>query len=47
LQHESGKAMLTGERFRFVSKGRVEEMVVKPEDVGALLLERFLLDGNR
>jgi N-hydroxyarylamine O-acetyltransferase len=43
LQHESGKAMLSGDRFRYVSKGQVEEMIVSKDEVAELLLQRFSL----
>ncbi len=43
LQHESGKAMLNGERFRYFSEGRVEEMIVSKDEVAELLLKRFSL----
>ncbi|AOS84424.1 acetyltransferase [Chlorobaculum limnaeum] len=47
LQHPSGKLVLSGERFRNFSEGRVEEIVVRPEEVEELLRKRFLLDGGR
>jgi N-hydroxyarylamine O-acetyltransferase len=44
LQHETGKTVLSGDRFRYVSEGRVEESIVKPEEVAELLLTYFSLD---
>ena len=44
LQHPSGKLVLSGERFRNFSEGRVEEKIVRPEEVEELLKQRFLLE---
>jgi N-hydroxyarylamine O-acetyltransferase len=43
MQHPTGKAVLSGDRFRYVSEGRVEERFVKPDEVAELLRQRFLL----
>lgn len=43
LQHESGKLVLSGERFRYVSEGKTEETFVSAEDVAGLLHRKFLL----
>jgi N-hydroxyarylamine O-acetyltransferase len=44
LQHPSGKLVLNGKRFRNFSEGRVEEIVVRLEEVEELLRKRFLLE---
>ncbi|NTW54406.1 MAG: arylamine N-acetyltransferase [Chlorobaculum sp.] len=44
LQHPTGKSILSGERFRYVSEGRVEEKMVSEEEVADLLRRRFSLD---
>lgn len=44
LQHPTGKSVLSGDRFRYVSEGRVEEMSVSKDDIPELLRKRFLLE---
>ncbi|NTV66538.1 MAG: arylamine N-acetyltransferase [Chlorobaculum sp.] len=43
MQHPDGKAVLSGDRFRYVSKGRVEERIVGQDDVTELLRQCFSL----
>ena len=43
LQHPTGKSILSGERFRYVSEGRVEEKIVSKEDIPELLRRHFML----
>jgi N-hydroxyarylamine O-acetyltransferase len=43
MQHPEGKAVLSGERFRYVSEGRVEERIVGQDDVTELLRQCFSL----
>ncbi len=43
LQHPTGKSILSGERFRYVSEGRVEENMVSKEDIPELLRRHFML----
>lgn len=47
LQHPTGKLVLNGERFRNISEGRIEEIVVGKDDIPELLRRRFSLDGGR
>jgi len=44
LQHETGKAVLSGDRFRYFSDGRVEDRIVRPEEIPELLRQVFSLD---
>lgn len=44
LQHESGKTVLNGERFRTISGGRVEERSLGENEIEELLWTRFGLD---
>ncbi len=44
LQHETGKAVLTGHLFREVAEGHVSEREVSPEELPDLLAERFGLE---
>ena len=43
LQHPTGKSILSGERFRYVSEGREEEKFVSKEDIPELLHRHFML----
>ena len=43
LQHPTGKSILSGERFRYVSEGRVEEKIVSKDDILELLRRNFML----
>ncbi|NTU53390.1 MAG: arylamine N-acetyltransferase [Chlorobiaceae bacterium] len=42
-QHQSGKAVLNGNRFRYFSEGRVDESIISEKDIPALLLSCFSL----
>ena len=43
LQHPTGKSIQSGERFRYVSEGRVEEKIVSKDDILELLRRNFML----
>jgi N-hydroxyarylamine O-acetyltransferase len=43
LQHPTGKIVLSGERFRYVSEGHVEEKIVNKNDIPELLRRHFML----
>jgi N-hydroxyarylamine O-acetyltransferase len=43
LQHETGKRVLTTFYYKNVTEGRTEEARVSPEEIPALLLEKFSL----